>query len=60
MFQPYIMKEYNQDTVHEFFSGISNLCHELENKNRNEDIRVYHYNLGKAIICLHILNDKKP
>ena len=58
MFQPYILEEYSQDTVREFFFfGISNLCHETENENGNEDIRVYHYNLGKAITCLYILND---
>ena len=43
MFQPYIMlEEYSQDTVCEFFVGISNLYHEIENENENEDIRVYH------------------
>ena len=55
MFQPYIVEEYSQDTVREF--GISNLCHEIENENGHEDIRVYHYNLGKGITCLYILND---
>ena len=52
-----IMEEYNQDTVSEFFIGTSNLCHKIESENGNEDIRVYHYNLGKAITCLYILND---
>ena len=50
MFQPYIVEEYSQDTGREF-------CHETENENGNEDIRVYHHNLGKAITCLYILND---
>ena len=57
MFQPYIVEKYSQDTVREFFFGISNLCHEMENENGNEDIRVYHYNLGNAITCLYVLND---
>ena len=58
MFQPYIMlEEYSQDTVREFFVGISNLYHEIENEYENEDIRVYHYNLGKAATWLYILND---
>ena len=58
MFQPYIMlEEYSQDTVREIFVGISNLYHEIENENENEDIRVYHYNLGKATTWLYILHD---
>ena len=50
-------EEYSQDTVREFFVGISNLSHETENENRNENIKIYHYNLGKAITCLYILSD---
>ena len=57
MFQPCIAEEYSQDTVREVFFGISNLCHEIEIENGNEDMRVYHYNLSKAITCLCILND---
>ena len=57
MIQPYIMEGYSQDTVRQIFVGISNLYHETENENGNEDLRVYHYNLGKAINCLYILND---
>ena len=40
MFQPCIAEEYGQDTVREIFFGISNLCHEIENENGNEDMRV--------------------
>ena len=57
MFQTWIAEEYSQDTVSEFFVWISNLCHEIKSENGNEDIRVYHYNLGKAITCLYFLND---
>ena len=59
MFQAGIAEEYSQDTVRKFFFGISNLCHEIENENGNEDIRIYHYNLGNAITCFYILNDTK-
>ena len=57
MFQPYIMEEDSQDTVREFFFQIINLCHEIANENGNEDIRVHHYNLGKAITSLYISID---
>ena len=57
MFQPYIMEEYSEDAVREFFLGISNLCLEIANENGNEDIRVHHYNLGKVITSLYISND---
>ena len=57
MFQPYIIEEDGQDTASEVFFGISNLCHETENENWNEDIRVHYYNFGKAITSLYILND---
>ena len=51
------MEEDSQDTVREVFFQIINLCHEIANENGNEDIRVHHYNLGKAITSLYILND---
>ena len=57
MFQLYTIEAYSEDAVRQFFVGISNLSHEKENENGNEDIRVYHYNLGKAITCFCILND---
>ena len=58
MVQPYIMEEYSQDTFPEFFVEISNLYREIENGNGNEDIRGYHYNLGKKLTCLYILIDR--
>ena len=57
MFQLYIMDAYSQDKMRGLFVGISNICHDIENEKGNEDIRFYHYNLGKAITYLYILND---